>query len=101
MRTLYKTVESYTNLTNMEIKAEKSAYTVINSQTNFNPTANGIAIPNLPLHKTYKYCWKSSRHKQAKNDFEKDFFKLMNNSVYGKTMENVRKNVSICGRKSL
>ena len=57
----------------------------------------------IKIHRCIKFSQKewlkpyiefnNSKRTQATTDFEKDLFKLMNNAVYGKTMENVREHV--------
>ena len=54
----------------------------------------GIKFNERPWLKDYIQLNTDLRTKGT-TDFEKDFFKLMNNSVFGKTMENIRNRVDV------
>ena len=54
----------------------------------------GISFKQSPLMKPY-IANNTELRKSAANSFEKDFFKLMNNSVFRKTIENIRKRENV------
>ena len=54
----------------------------------------GISFDESPWMKPY-IDFNTRLRMQSKNNFESDFFKLMNNSVFGKTIENIRNRVDV------
>ena len=65
----------------------------------------GMKLTKIKVHKVLKFKqsdwmkkyieFNTEKRKNVANDLEKDLFKLMINSVYGKTMENLRKWINV------
>ena len=70
------------------------------NHNSYPPACEKLKVPSDMLSDYCKYI--ASKYnistglgKNAKNAFEKDFFKLMNNSLFGKKMEHLRKRVDV------